>query len=427
MELPKTFLYGAALGAHQVEGEDFESDWWRWEQRPSRIHDGETSERGAGHFTRYKSDLDLARKLGHNAVLLTLSWPRIHPESDRFDREALTHYRNVVSHARACGLTPICVLHQVTQPAWFSARGGWCASDSASIFQTYVQEVIDALGNLCSWWIPVYEPEHWLNHVYSERRWPGWESGGFAGYRKAGRQLAAAQRLTATVIHERYPDAKVGVSVRGTAVTPLDPDSPWDTRAAQYTQDRLNMRFIETAQNCKEGDPQFMDFIGLSFSGTQRIRFAPMHLRRGCTLPVDEYGKSSASDTTQINASGLDEILSIFSHFHKPILLTGIGTNTDDDSIRCSFLRDHVETLICNMQRSGDGLDVRALLYASLLDGFEWHHGYTHRCGLVHVKHPGLERTPNPSAWFFKDIAEHGSVRPGAVDKFCVKEQGGKV
>jgi len=88
------------------------------------------------------------------------------------------------------------------------------------------------------------------------------------------------------------------------------------------------------------------------------------------------------------------------------------------------FLRDHVETLIHNMQRCGDSLDVRAFIHASLLDGFEWHHGYTRHCGLVHVEHPGLGRTPNPSAWFFKDIAEHGCVRQGEAAKFCKNKQG---
>jgi len=31
---PKDFLWGASLSAHQAEGENFNSDWWHWEQRP---------------------------------------------------------------------------------------------------------------------------------------------------------------------------------------------------------------------------------------------------------------------------------------------------------------------------------------------------------------------------------------------------------
>ncbi len=422
MRFPDTFLYGAAIGAHQVEGNDFESDWWRWEQRPSRIHDGETSERGAGHLTRYEADLELARKLGHNAVCLTLSWPRIHPEPDRFDLDALAHYRHVFTHALACELTPVCVLHHVTQPVWFSARGGWAAADAASLFQTYARQVAETLGDLCRWWLPVYEPEFWLTRTYRERRWPGWE-GARGGYRAALRQLANAQRLAASALRERAPEAQVGLSVRGAIVEPMDRYSPWDTRAATHEQHRLNRRFIEEAANAADGNDAFMDFIGLSFYGKTRVRFAPLYLRGGCALPVDAAGHPTGIDDARISADGFDELLAEFASLRKPILLTGMGVASDCDRTRCLFLRDHVETLLRSMQKYGDALDVRALFYAALLDGFEWHHGYTHRYGLVHVRHPGLERTPNPSAWFLKDIAAHGCIREGARKNFCDNER----
>ncbi|HDP33629.1 MAG TPA: glycosyl hydrolase family protein [Candidatus Hydrogenedentes bacterium] len=419
MQLPETFLYGATIGAHQVEGADFESDWWRWEQRPLRIRDGETSERGAGHLTRYEDDLKLARKLGHNAVCISVSWPRIQPAADRFDRNALDHYQRVFSSAASCGLTPLCILHHITQPVWFSERGGWHGADAATLFQDYARQVAATLGGLCRWWLPVYEPEFWLTRVYRERRWPGWEGG---GYRAALRQLAAAQRLTAAAIREACPEALVGVSVRGAVVEPMDPHSPWDARAAQREQHRINMRFIEAAMDASDAGEGFMDFIGLSFYGAMRVRFAPLHIRGGFALPVDERGHDVEADHTHENAEGIEELLSTFAQLRKPILLTGVGMATEDDNARCLFLRRHIETLLRSMQSGGDGLDVRAFFCASLLDGFEWRHGYTRRYGLVHVKHPGLERTPNPSAWFFKDIAEHGCIREGAEKQFCRKE-----
>lgn len=418
MQLPKSFLYGATVGAHQVEGADFESDWWRWEQRPSRIRDGETSEHGAGHLTRYESDFQLARKLGHNAVCLGLSWPRIQPVSDAFDTEALAHYRRVFEHAAACGLTPVCVLHHVTQPAWFSTRGGWQAADAATQFQQYAQQVAVTLGDLCQWWIPVYEPEFWLTLTYRERRWPGWERVQ-RGYRTAATRLVQAQHLAAATLHEQVPEAQVGVSVRGSVVEPMDIHSPWDTRAAQYEQRRLNMRFMESLASVGgDTDPAF-DFIGLSFYGKMRVRFAPCYLRGGCALPVDDAGLAAGIDATETSATGLDELLAEFAVLRRPILLTGIGMASEDDALRCSFLHDHVEAMLRSMEACGDGLDVRAFFHASLLDGFEWHHGYTRRYGLVHVRRPGLERTPNPSAWFFKDIAEHGHIRAGARKQFC--------
>ena len=37
---PAEFLWGTSQSGHQIEGQNFNSDWWRWEQRPGRIADG---------------------------------------------------------------------------------------------------------------------------------------------------------------------------------------------------------------------------------------------------------------------------------------------------------------------------------------------------------------------------------------------------
>ena len=55
----ENLLWGATLCAHAVEGADFHADWWRWEQRPTHISGGGTSELAADHLNRYRSDLEL--------------------------------------------------------------------------------------------------------------------------------------------------------------------------------------------------------------------------------------------------------------------------------------------------------------------------------------------------------------------------------
>jgi beta-glucosidase/6-phospho-beta-glucosidase/beta-galactosidase len=75
------------------------------------------------------------------------------------------------------------------------------------------------------------------------------------------------------------------------------------------------------------------------------------------------------------------------------------------------------------MEENNERQNIGGLFYSSLLDGFEWRHGYSRRQGLVHVKHPHLERTPNPSAWFFKDIAAHRHIRTGAIRNYCMQPE----
>jgi beta-glucosidase len=61
---------------------------------------------------------------------------------------------------------------------------------------------------------------------------------------------------------------------------------------------------------------------------------------------------------------------------------------------------------------------VRGYLHRSLLDGFEWDRGYGARYGLVHVGRTSMARTPNTSAYLYKDIAASGGIRSGALARF---------
>jgi beta-glucosidase len=55
------------------------------------------------------------------------------------------------------------------------------------------------------------------------------------------------------------------------------------------------------------------------------------------------------------------------------------------------------------------GVDVRAYFHWSLLDNFEWSHGFHMRFGLVHVDYDTQVRTPRDSARWYRDvIADNG-------------------
>jgi beta-glucosidase len=61
------------------------------------------------------------------------------------------------------------------------------------------------------------------------------------------------------------------------------------------------------------------------------------------------------------------------------------------------------------------GVDLRGYFVWSLLDNFEWSHGYGKRFGIVHVDYATQQRTPKASARFYADvIASHGSVLQAA-------------
>jgi beta-glucosidase len=81
-----------------------------------------------------------------------------------------------------------------------------------------------------------------------------------------------------------------------------------------------------------------------------------------------------------------------------------------DDSARIGYLQAHLEAVSAAIQR---GVDVRGYYVWSLLDSFEWEHGYTTPYGLVHVDRETLERTPKRSfEWYAGLIAAQAAATP---------------
>lgn len=92
----KGFFIGAATAAHQVEGNNINSDYWAQEQLP---HSSFTEPSGIAcdHYHRYEEDIKLLADAGLNAYRFSIEWARVEPEEGKFDPEAVEHYRKVIA------------------------------------------------------------------------------------------------------------------------------------------------------------------------------------------------------------------------------------------------------------------------------------------------------------------------------------------
>lgn len=411
--LPEGFLVGGALCAHQVEGGDFHSDWWRWEQRPSRIADGATSEVAADHWNRHREDTALSAKLGMNALCLGLSWARTQPEPGAVDTAALDHYRAVLDGALKHAMTPVVVLQEFAAPHWFTAGGGWSNPRAPGQFRAYAEAVAGALADRCRWWVPIAAPEYWLTRAHVERAWPGGDSGGRA-CAAAREHLAAAHREAVSALRAARPDLLAGASVRAYDVEPRDPDSPWDWQAAERLRRRLNHAFLDRLRG---GAEKPFDFILLEWGGAVQAAFSPFRRHFSWARITGDAGLDGAAG----NAGGFDTALLSFHPHGVPLLVSVSCNSSETDGERCRFLRDHLEKVIG--RATGESpMALAGFFYRPLLDGFEWEHGYTRKRGLLHVNPDGLARTPNGSAYLLGDVAEHGRLRAGTVRRFCGPE-----
>jgi beta-glucosidase len=414
---PKEFLWGTAQSGHSIEGGNFASDWWRWEQRAGRVAGRATSEEAAHFFENYHKDLDLARDFGHNAFLLALEWSRIQPEPDTFDEAAIEVYRGIFEALGKRNLEPVCALHHVTLPRWFAEGYSWHHADAPKRFGTYAARVIAEFAPFCRWWLPIREPEHALTMGYYLRRWPGPER----GWLRAGtarRNLARAHAEAYEHIHAAREDAQVGASVLARRLFPGDPNSPWDVRACLREGERCNHAFVrkvtigEGATGPQREFANTADFIGVAYYGREHLRLAPLSPQTRFARSCDAQGRIIDGPLVEPDADGLVDVLRELSVYKLPLLVTGNGLGTEDDSARCAHLTDHAAAL---RRAREEGLDVRGYLHRALLDGFEWHEGYAAPYGLIHVDRQRQTRRAKPSAAVFRDIIKANKGAPERV------------
>lgn len=197
-------------------------------------------------------------------------------------------------------------------------------------------------------------------------------------------------------IHRQRPQAMVGVAHNMIAWRPGRPTSRMDLRLTNLYRWWYNHRFFQMTARTH-------DFMGVNyyFSSTKKWQGWPPRV-------LDEPWGGPRSDMGwPIDPAGLAEVLLELKRYRKPIYITENGLADAADRQRADFLRSHLRAV---EHAQGQGADVQGYLHWSLLDNFEWDHGFAPRFGLVEVDYSSMKRTPRPSAYVYKAIIEQANL-----------------
>jgi beta-glucosidase len=83
------------------------------------------------------------------------------------------------------------------------------------------------------------------------------------------------------------------------------------------------------------------------------------------------------------------------------------GQGRVHDQRRVTYLRDH---LAAAHRAISAGVPLAGYFVWSLMDNFEWGHGYTQRFGIVWVDYETQQRIPKDSALWYKQVAAANTV-----------------
>lgn len=385
------FLWGTATSAHQVEGGNLDNDWYDWELTPGSGC-AEPAGIACDHLTRYAQDIRLLASLGFNCYRFSVEWSRIEPESGRYSRRWLDHYRRVAECCRHYGLLPVVTLHHFTNPRWIARNGGWENSRTATHFGRFCGVVSEALGDLAAAVITINEP--------NMPALLGYEDGVFP---PGKRDREARWRVTGTFIdgHHRSVDAirsvRPGLPV-GMALSMAD----WQAvPGGEFQLEEVRRLREDVFLEATGAD----DFVGVNTYTRHRIG------------PGGWVGNEPGVELTGAGYEFWPEALEATIRRAwdltggRPLIITESGVAAEDDRRRVEYID---RSLAAMWRAVADGVDVRGFLYWSALDNFEWQHGYSQRFGLIEVDRVTLERTVRPSANHLGEIARAEIARPSA-------------
>lgn len=390
------FIWGSATAAHQVEGNNVNSDCWALEHaRPSLF--AEPSNDAVDQYHRFAEDVDIVAGLGLNAYRFSVEWARIEPEPGAYSQAALDHYARCVEACVTRGLKPVITFHHFTAPRWVARQGGFSAQDFPARFADYcgrAAAALDGMAIACTineLNLPVSAGTYFRERAPAEKRAAaeaalGAPLSSFFLFSESdailGNGIAAHHAATAAI-----KAARPGVPVGMTLAINEEDAAPGAETLRDARCERLHAPFLDAAV----GD----DFVGIQT------------YTRVVTRGDGKTGPAHGATLTTMGWEDRPEAIGavcrwVASRWNVPILITENGYPGADDERRAVFISEAIDSVAAAIAA---GADIRGYFYWSLLDNFEWMLGYQQLFGLVAVDRATQRRTIKHSGQALREFA----------------------
>ncbi|MEM6273665.1 MAG: GH1 family beta-glucosidase [Myxococcota bacterium] len=446
--LPDDFVWGAATSSFQIEGAATaggrgESIWDRFCEEPGKIADGSNAVVACDHYHRYRDDIALMKELGLGGYRFSVAWPRVQPHGHGSATEAgLDFYERLVDGLLESGIRPYCTLYHWDLPQALQDVGGWGARDICDRFADYAEIMVDRLGDRLKNWFTFNEPwciSHLGHHVGEQA--PGVKDPAMA--LTVAHHVNLAHGLAVPRLRELCSDGELGIVHNLVPAYPAS-RSAADQSAAQWFDGFFNRWYLDpifgrgypsdTLRHYGELgllDPAAPSFIQPGDLETIAapidvlgINYYSRAISRGpeeANLPREVFEPAQKDRTDmgwEVFPRGLEDLLVRVHEDYAPSTLMvtecGVaysdgpdGDRTINDQKRIEFLRAHLVSCRRAIER---GVPLKGYFAWSLMDNFEWAHGYKMRFGLVWVDFNTLDRIPKQSFHWYRDVIAAGGV-----------------
>jgi beta-galactosidase len=375
------------------------------------------------------------------------------------DKHALDHYQDVIEDLRANNFEVFVCLNHFTLPLWVhdpitvrktrlnAGPKGWVDENTIVEFTKYAAYMAWKFGGIVDNWATFNEPS-----VLPETGYMMPESGfppglnNFKASRKVARHLVIAHARAYDAIKKFdtvKADEKSGSAANIGLVHSVIPGRPFssekksDVKAAELMNIMHNQFFVqsisdgwldENLNGVKEKEEtkdylgQRLDWLGVNYytrlvaKGKASILakiFAGISV-----IPeiVSDYGmacqpNSKSADGLptsdggwEVYPEGMLEVLRAMKKYGKPLYVTENGIADEKDTLRPSYLIEHLKAL--EKAINEEKIDVRGYFLWSLTDNYEWAKGFGQKFGLYSVEMETKSRKSRKSAEVLKGIVK---------------------
>ncbi|MDR2723230.1 MAG: family 1 glycosylhydrolase [Cellulomonadaceae bacterium] len=457
--------------AHEGGRED--SIWDAFCRVPGAVVHGDTVDVACDHYHRMPQDVALMKSLNLDTYRFSTSWARVQPGGRAVNAEGLAFYDRLVDELLEADILPWVTLYHWDLPQALEERlGGWANRDVAYRFAEYAQIVHSALSDRVKAWTTLNEPwcASYLSYIGGEHA-PGRmdRAAGVA----AGHHLLLGHGLAVDAMKAADPNSVVGLTLNMTHADAADPTNADDIAMAVKHDGMFNRAFIDpvirgvyaddvrgwlgddlTAVE-QDGDLDIIstpiDVLGINYYNGSCIGATEQTVPEGAVViknsaegvrdtdagplretqpptpaPQGIYHYSRGLPTTamgwEVQPEGLTRLLDrVHRDYTGPrgiaLYVTENGAAydetpdadgfVDDSDTRLAYIDAHLRAIKDAIDL---GVDVRGYFAWSLMDNFEWAHGYSKRFGLVRTNYETQDRSPKASALWYADVAKTRTV-----------------
>lgn len=450
---PANFFWGASTSAMQVEGSPYadgggRSIWAAFEAQPGAVKDHSTNWVADDEYNRYVEDVARMRALSFNAYRFSFGWPRIMPQGrGQPNPKALAYYDHLVDDLLAVKITPIPTIYHFDLPDALQQQGGWLNPDSSKWFADYAHILADHFSDRITNWLTINEPN------------AAWGFGAEAGTLPPSLKLQEPD-LARGIHNLLLAHGRSVQAIRAAAKTPMNVALPFagmfSIPASTSVEDVTAARAFSWAVQRRTIRPDapamtvlnnswWLDPIYLGRYPVEGYRLFPSAEklatpadRRTIHQPLEYCAVNLYFGTTvRAGANGVAEVVPqppdaprthygwaitpdllywapkfLAERYHKPILITENGISLADapgpdgkvhDPQRIAFLNSYLAAF---KRAYKEGVPVAGYLHWSLLDNWEFSHGYEERFGLIYVDRNSQQRIVKDSAYRYKQIIQ---------------------